>query len=165
MIGRPPRSPLFPYTTLFRSQLGHGHRPRGGGQRRPGGGGRQRQHQRGHRRRHRRGGQRHRPRKPKRQPPRPGQLPPRIPPPHRGAPARRPHRPLHPDRQRQLFLMIRRPPRSTLFPYTTLFRSQLGHGHRPRGGGQRRPGGGGRQRQHQRGHRRRHRRGGQRHRP
>ena len=26
-----------------------------------------------------------------------------------------------------LFLMIRRPPRSTLFPYTTLFRSQL-HG-------------------------------------
>src|SRR6266487_6598747 len=24
------------------------------------------------------------------------------------------------------FLMIRRPPRSTLFPYTTLFRSQLG---------------------------------------
>src|SRR5256884_3504125 len=26
------------------------------------------------------------------------------------------------------FLMIRRPPRSTLFPYTTLFRSQLGPG-------------------------------------
>src|SRR3712207_8772635 len=26
--------------------------------------------------------------------------------------------------------MIRRPPRSTLFPYTTLFRSQRGHGHR-----------------------------------
>src|SRR3712207_8647846 len=26
-----------------------------------------------------------------------------------------------------LFLMIRRPPRSTLFPYTTLFRSPLGH--------------------------------------
>src|SRR5215204_4228041 len=25
------------------------------------------------------------------------------------------------------FLMIRRPPRSTLFPYTTLFRSILGH--------------------------------------
>src|SRR3712207_8663008 len=25
------------------------------------------------------------------------------------------------------FLMIRRPPRSTLFPYTTLFRSQLDH--------------------------------------
>src|SRR5258708_30493375 len=25
--------------------------------------------------------------------------------------------------------MIRRPPRSTLFPYTTLFRSFLGHGH------------------------------------
>src|SRR5258708_21217046 len=26
------------------------------------------------------------------------------------------------------FLMIRRPPRSTLFPYTTLFRSQLAEG-------------------------------------
>src|SRR3712207_7035911 len=26
------------------------------------------------------------------------------------------------------FLMIRRPPRSTLFPYTTLFRSQVEHG-------------------------------------
>src|SRR5690349_23004288 len=26
------------------------------------------------------------------------------------------------------FLMIRRPPRSTLFPYTTLFRSDLGDG-------------------------------------
>src|SRR5256885_7242463 len=26
------------------------------------------------------------------------------------------------------FLMIRRPPRSTLFPYTTLFRSPRGHG-------------------------------------
>src|SRR3712207_8870965 len=26
------------------------------------------------------------------------------------------------------FLMIRRPPRSTLFPYTTLFRSVVGHG-------------------------------------
>src|SRR2546425_7054376 len=25
--------------------------------------------------------------------------------------------------------MIRRPPRSTLFPYTTLFRSQMGHHH------------------------------------
>src|SRR2546422_9055448 len=28
------------------------------------------------------------------------------------------------------FLMIRRPPRSTLFPYTTLFRSRLVHEHR-----------------------------------
>src|SRR2546430_7073185 len=28
------------------------------------------------------------------------------------------------------FLMIRRPPRSTLFPYTTLFRSANGQGHR-----------------------------------
>src|SRR3712207_8441553 len=27
------------------------------------------------------------------------------------------------------FLMIRRPPRSTLFPYTTLFRSNLAAGH------------------------------------
>src|SRR3712207_7168977 len=32
------------------------------------------------------------------------------------------------------FLMIRRPPRSTLFPYTTLFRSLLGpHAHRGSG--------------------------------
>src|SRR3712207_9236039 len=29
------------------------------------------------------------------------------------------------------FLMIRRPPRSTLFPYTTLFRSEGGGGDRP----------------------------------
>src|SRR5262247_2877303 len=29
------------------------------------------------------------------------------------------------------FLMIRRPPRSTLFPYTTLFRSMAGWGHPP----------------------------------
>src|SRR3712207_7194356 len=28
------------------------------------------------------------------------------------------------------FLMIRRPPRSTLFPYTTLFRSRAGRRHR-----------------------------------
>src|SRR2546430_8860512 len=28
------------------------------------------------------------------------------------------------------FLMIRRPPRSTLFPYTTLFRSRAGQPHR-----------------------------------
>src|SRR4051794_41706568 len=37
------------------------------------------------------------------------------------------------------FLMIRRPPRSTLFPYTTLFRSRAGRGRRasrpPAGGG------------------------------
>src|SRR5205814_9722240 len=31
------------------------------------------------------------------------------------------------------FLMIRRPPRSTLFPYTTLFRSQRGAQHRGEG--------------------------------
>src|SRR2546430_13442007 len=31
------------------------------------------------------------------------------------------------------FLMIRRPPRSTLFPYTTLFRSALMQGTLPRG--------------------------------
>src|SRR2546430_5069337 len=29
--------------------------------------------------------------------------------------------------------MIRRPPRSTLFPYTTLFRSQVEHGYQARG--------------------------------
>src|SRR3712207_9294592 len=49
------------------------------------------------------------------------------------------------------FLMIRRPPRSTLFPYTTLFRSRggvpaQGRGaaahHRPRAGWARRRGGG-----------------------
>src|SRR5260370_32765701 len=34
------------------------------------------------------------------------------------------------------FLMIRRPPRSTLFPYTTLFRSEgVAHGQRGRRGG------------------------------
>src|SRR5438445_13655895 len=31
------------------------------------------------------------------------------------------------------FLMIRRPPRSTLFPYTTLFRSQRAHRGQPAG--------------------------------
>src|SRR5215208_7889988 len=37
------------------------------------------------------------------------------------------------------FLMIRRPPRSTLFPYTTLFRSRLrGRGGRPAQGARRR---------------------------
>src|SRR3989442_11900587 len=35
------------------------------------------------------------------------------------------------------FLMIRRPPRSTLFPYTTLFRSQLPRGAIARGSGPR----------------------------
>src|SRR2546427_13289220 len=35
------------------------------------------------------------------------------------------------------FLMIRRPPRSTLFPYTTLFRSQVLGRAGPRGGGRR----------------------------
>src|SRR2546430_6660327 len=40
----------------------------------------------------------------------------------------------HPRRTHQLFffLMIRRPPRSTLFPYTTLFRSRSPPGRRPR---------------------------------
>src|SRR5688572_31974722 len=32
-------------------------------------------------------------------------------------------------RRRVFFLMIRRPPRSTLFPYTTLFRSAVGIEH------------------------------------
>src|SRR5687767_15407078 len=36
--------------------------------------------------------------------------------------------------------MIRRPPRSTLFPYTTLFRSQHRHHHDGAGGEDRRPG-------------------------
>src|SRR3712207_8449092 len=36
------------------------------------------------------------------------------------------------------FLMIRRPPRSTLFPYTTLFRSHPPPPGRPRAGGDRR---------------------------
>src|SRR5690349_23614639 len=31
------------------------------------------------------------------------------------------------DTLKFFFLLIRRPPRSTLFPYTTLFRSQPGH--------------------------------------
>src|SRR5204863_3282648 len=34
------------------------------------------------------------------------------------------------------FLMIRRPPRSTLFPYTTLFRSSIPTGSRTKGGGE-----------------------------
>src|SRR2546430_5854342 len=38
------------------------------------------------------------------------------------------------------FLMIRRPPRSTLFPYTTLFRSESGSSAGPGGAG---PGGAG----------------------
>src|SRR5215470_19159215 len=37
------------------------------------------------------------------------------------------------------FLMIRRPPRSTLFPYTTLFRSSRGRDHRPSRGRDHRP--------------------------
>src|SRR2546428_10036054 len=36
---------------------------------------------------------------------------------------------------RFFFLMIRRPPRSTLFPYTTLFRSAVGQGHGLHGAG------------------------------
>src|SRR3712207_7783985 len=43
-------------------------------------------------------------------------------------------------------LMIRRPPRSTLFPYTTLFRSHAGHADAPLGRGARELSGGGRQR-------------------
>src|SRR2546430_16167433 len=35
------------------------------------------------------------------------------------------------------FLMIRRPPRSTLFPYTTLFRSPADHGAEPKRDGHR----------------------------
>src|SRR3712207_7809345 len=40
------------------------------------------------------------------------------------------------------FLMIRRPPRSTLFPYTTLFRSHVGHARRRAAAGGAHPGGG-----------------------
>src|ERR1035441_255677 len=54
------------------------------------------------------------------------------PPRHRGPPAARPPRPprrtpdlLSRGRLHPLFLMIRRPPRSPLFPYTTLFRSVI----------------------------------------
>src|ERR1044071_10017419 len=47
------------------------------------------------------------------------------------------------------FLMIRRPPRSTLFPYTTLFRSGGGGGRRlARGGRRGGRGGGGRSEEH-----------------
>src|SRR2546425_9195001 len=51
---------------------------------------------------------------------------------------------LHPLIFLFFFLMIRRPPRSTLFPYTTLFRSQVRQDHRlrrrePRLGPQDRP--------------------------
>src|SRR3712207_9508048 len=38
------------------------------------------------------------------------------------------------------FLMIRRPPRSTLFPYTTLFRSPVHHTHEEAPGGRDRAG-------------------------
>src|SRR5688572_26864714 len=41
-------------------------------------------------------------------------------------PARKEGREHGGDRYRFFFLMIRRPPRSTLFPYTTLFRSSKG---------------------------------------
>src|SRR3989442_15167931 len=41
--------------------------------------------------------------------------------------------------RRVVFLMIRRPPRSTLFPYTTLFRSPRGALPCERGRGQQRP--------------------------
>src|SRR5258708_21006991 len=44
---------------------------------------------------------------------------------------------------RVFFLMIRRPPRSTLFPYTTLFRSAADRGADARGQGPPAPGGGG----------------------
>src|SRR6266702_553969 len=44
-------------------------------------------------------------------------------------------RPVIRSNSRFFFLMIRRPPRSTLFPYTTLFRSLRRH-LRARGGGQ-----------------------------
>src|SRR3712207_6962393 len=53
--------------------------------------------------------------------------------------------------------MIRRPPRSTLFPYTTLFRSRPPAGRAVRGGRRRRAADGDRQRRHGGRHAHRHR--------
>src|SRR2546430_11331954 len=134
MIRRPPRSTLFPYTTLFRSQSGAGAvqpgRDLGGGARashgpRRGSAAATRAPLSG--RAARRGGRGVR----QRQDVRPRSV---------GAGRRRVARVLElqhvhrlPGAPRQhplpaaarefFFLMIRRPPRSTLFPYTTLFRS------------------------------------------
>src|SRR5690606_41219894 len=40
---------------------------------------------------------------------------------------------IHPTFSYIFFLLIRPPPRSTLFPYTTLFRSEMGDGNEARG--------------------------------
>src|SRR3712207_8552271 len=68
------------------------------------------------------------------------------------------------------FLMIRRPPRSTLFPYTTLFRSRRGLERSPHAGESAHPGARDRHRAHYRGgvlgpHRRRDSLGGGQRRP
>src|SRR5215211_1084995 len=113
MIRRPPRSTLFPYTTLFRS--GRRRRPRPS----PRGG--------THRRLRR---------------PRPDRKSTRLNSSHtvisyavfclkkkkekardHGRPGAGDPRHRHPGARLLFFLMIRLPPRSTLFPYTTLFRS------------------------------------------
>src|SRR4028119_109610 len=143
MIRRPPRSTLFPYTTLFRSDLAECASPAAGAQ-----------PPRADRRRlrtlDRKSGSAGMPRpisyavfclkkkKSQRPPAHPrGATGPLPPPPPRPAPGPREggrcRRRSHPDGRRWesllvvrfFFLMIRRPPRSTLFPYTTLFRSCL----------------------------------------
>src|SRR6266496_1493023 len=133
MIRRPPRSTLFPYTTLFRSRA---RRRSAGG---PDAGWRSRRSPHGDRKSTRLNSSHveisyavfclkkknirpHRGRS--RAPIRGGQRPRRS---RRGAAAA--VRALLPRRSRTdvfFFLMIRRPPRSTLFPYTTLFRSLVG---------------------------------------
>src|ERR1051326_40333 len=132
MIRRPPRSTLFPYTTLFRSVLNHSnaiaHAPL-------------RDHGPGHVRSEEHTSElqshsfisyavfclkkkNHRNRGPqegifrllRRQ---------RRPPAGRRRDCPRSDRPEWRRQDHVFFLMIRRPPRSTLFPYTTLFRSQV----------------------------------------
>src|SRR3989454_840804 len=135
MIRRPPRSTLFPYTTLFRSTVAAvlGDRRRGAGAERD---------------RARRGGREvggleaHRV-----APHRPAQREPaearRAAPGGRGGGVGRSEEDTAELQSpcklvcRLFFLMIRRPPRSTLFPYTTLFRSTVAAvlGDRRRGAG------------------------------
>src|ERR1039458_3234076 len=129
MIRRPPRSTLFPYTTLFRSHAGAQNNlavvydeGKGVGQ----------DYKRSEEhtselqslrhlvcrllleKKHGRRSRRPRPNPSRRR----GEASPR------NGPSRSDRsRELHRSRNPAVFLMIRRPPRSTLFPYTTLFRS------------------------------------------
>src|SRR2546425_949266 len=132
MIRRPPRSTLFPYTTLFRSR---GQHPHGDEAQRPGARQRDPQRQRVLQLQPRRQRdlqrllhlQALRQRDDKRLAPRQEQRHG-----HRLAYGHsRQRRPGGQQRQRhrRFFLMIRRPPRSTLFPSTTLFRSRGQHPH------------------------------------